>query len=235
MVDEQRAQAIGREGVDGADAGELVGPDLGEGGLRDHPAALDDARRPGVDLEHVDRREGGLVLPGGLRAHDRQAADAAHEAVEPVPRGRVVPGEHVGQPRRHAGVDDGGDTLRLRRRVEPKRILLEEGDVDHVDAGVDHRLERAIAHETGHRADRVVGAGHRAPDLRRVGEIRRHRLDVGRTGQARERGRRGVRHPHFELSLVRQVERHRVAHPTASENRHTLRHGVSPGNLHRPA
>ena len=47
----------------------------------------------------------------------------------------------------------------------------------------------------------------RESPLRRVGEIRRHRLDMGRTGQALECGRRSVRHPHFELSLVRQIER----------------------------
>ena len=180
-------------------------------------AALDEARRAGVLLQHVGRRERRLVLPWP-GADERQAPHVADEAIDLVETPRRPPRQEVAAARRDAAVHQRDQPLRPGHGVQAERVLREEGDVHHRPAELQHPPHGLEAHEPGHRADHEVCPGDRGRQCGRV-------CEVGDAGGRALKPRHPLQTPRvpvhrgdLEARLRRQVGDDRMSHQPTAQN-----------------
>ena len=221
---DEGAQAVGVEGLEGADAGELDELGLGEGGHDDFLAVGDVAGGAGVFLQDVDGREAGLVFVGPF-ADGGEAADEAFEALDVVELGLEVAEDEVVAAGGDADVGEGGEAFVLGELVEFEGVFVEEADVDDVLAGLEDGLDVVEAHEAGDGADDEVGVfdgGFYGDGLGEVGFL----LGDAFGGEAGEVGFGCVDGGDLEVGVSGEVFDHGAADAAGAEDGYAM-HGAS--------
>ncbi len=228
---EQRAQPVGEKGLESADAGNIERLDLRQRRPHHHLAAHDQPRRPRVLGDDVDRREPGLVLERPVARH-RQAADVTAEGVDPIPGGERTAEDEVRAAGRHAAVHHRGDAALPGDRVERPRVLLEEGDVDDVDARLDDPPQGGKAHRPGHRADREIVPRDETRDFAGPAEIGALGRQPRQTREPRQRRLGDVGHRELETPRRGQIAGDRLPHPAGPQHDHLHAH-LRSGSVHQ--
>jgi len=230
----QRPQSVGVEGFDGPDAGQIQRLDVGQCLAHDDPPSLNEPGGTRVLLEHVRRREGGLVFE---RLH---AALGNPTDVDFDPLARVEPlrggaRQEVAQPGRHAAVGHDGRAALLRESVQIQRVFRHERDIAVRLARFDHGAHRLEPDAAGEGAEDHAVRLNQAPHFSRVGEIRANGLDpsAGAPGGLAQRGVVAVGDHHAVQAFVHQVRcDHAADHAGAQHD--AVRHAAFLSRVARP-
>ena len=227
MREDQAAQPVRVECLQRADPREVEQLRLGQRLLHDDAALLDHARRTHVLLDHVRRREAGLVVEGPPPLAG-QAADVDLDRVRPGElRGRVAH-HQVADAGRDAAVHHGRDSVIPREPVQVQRVLGHEADIDVRAARLDDRGQRPVAERAGQRTHHQVEAGRELAHGRRHRKVRADAGDTGGLAQALEDRLLEVRHRDRPAPVARQVERDRRPDHAAAENENARAHRLFP-------
>ena len=214
---DQRPQAVGVEGFQRAEAGEIDELGVGEGRPDDQGPVLDVAGWTDVLLDHVDGGEDGFVV---VRPFPdlRQPPDVDQHGADLVQALLGISGQDVGHAGSDPAIHEGGDALGFGQGIEGEGVLRKEGDVDDALAGFQHGPEGPESHESGDRAEDKVEAGDEAADILRPGQVgpqRPHAADFRQPGQG---FRVDIDRRDFEKRIGSQVRGHGAADQAGAEN-----------------
>ena len=127
--------------------------------------------------------KGALYSYGCMRTSGRPP-DGAPEAVDTLHIRGVMAEDQVAAARCYAAVDNRDAVIGACNLVERERILLEEGDVDDVLAGLEHALHGLESHGPGHSTDDEIGTGNEIAQcsfIAQIGSNALHPLNVAQT------------------------------------------------------
>ena len=227
---QQGPQAVGVEGLEGADAGEVHRLDLGEGGQGHQLAEPLEARRAGVLLEHVDGGEHRLELERPHRAAGRpptkQTKSSTRSSSSAIrPRMRLL----------HPGATPQSTmAIRPRSRASPSRRKGSSSKKEMSTMSLPLRARPSGWRSPGSRGRRPPpgrapdGAATAAGSARSARSVRSRRPWLARLARLARRPQRllgSVHHRHLESRVARQVPGHGAPHPSAPQN-HDLHAGL---------